>query len=628
MPLLKKSSNRSLLIFIGIFFVLAALYLGRGVLIPLALAIVFTFLLTPTVTWLEKRGARRAPAVLFILVICLTVFGGAVWLVYSQFMQITGELPNYKANLHSKIQSLRSPKGSGLSNATATVKELSKELTATGTEITPPSNIKPGTRPTSEMAVTRPIPVQVTETPTNIFQDLRTLLSPLVGPLETAGIVIIFTFFMLVNREDLRNRMIRLTAPEQLNTMTTALDDASARLSRYLRLQFLVNASYGVLFGTGLYFIGVPHAMLWGLLGGLLRFVPYVGTMISATFPVTLALVVYPGWTQAMLAVGLFLFVELTLANFIEPWLYGEHTGISSLAILVAAVFWALLWGPVGLFLSTPLTVCLLVLGRYVPALKFLDIALGDEPVLEPAALFYQRLLALDQDEARNIAQEYLKDHSLIEMYDAVLIPALSMAEHERHMNTLEDDKRTFIFQTATELVEELGERAEGDTPVVVSNQELAVSSASSGFDVVCVPARDEADAVVALMLAQLLHRSGYRAGYMTIGAVVDMLEKVARQQARVACVSALPPFALGQARSLCKALRLRAPGLKIIAGVWNYEGGIVKAQERLGTTSADFVCTSLVEALVNIRALSSPTLVAANTVEIEPTQKIPSQNS
>jgi predicted PurR-regulated permease PerM len=276
---------------------------------------------------------------------------------------------------------------------------------------------------------------------------IRVSLGPILGPLETGVMVIVFTLFMLMKREDLRNRIIRLAGQRRLNLMTQALDDAATRLSRYLLLQFLVNACYGLLFGIGLYFIGVPHALLWGVVGALLRFVPYVGTLIGAAFPIVMALAVFPTWTQASLAFSLFVVLELVISNFVEPWLYGAHTGISSLAILVGAVFWTILWGPLGLILSTPLTVCLILLGRYVPQLGFVEVLLGDEPVLSPEEHFYQRLLAMDQDEARNIAQGYLQDNSLGSLYESVLIPALSLAEQDRHMDTLDEKRTNFIFQ-------------------------------------------------------------------------------------------------------------------------------------------------------------------------------------
>lgn len=269
----------------------------------------------------------------------------------------------------------------------------------------------------------------------------------------------IFTLFILLKREGLRNRLLRLAGSSQLNVMTQALDEASQRLGRYLLFQFLVNAGYGVLFGLGVYFIGIPHPLLWGVFASLLRFVPYVGTAVAALFPMGMALAVFPGWSQVGLTFALFLFLELTIANLIEPWLYGTHTGVSSLAILVAAIFWGMLWGPVGLILSTPLTVCLILMGRYIPQLSFLEILLGDEPVLSPQVHFYQRLLALDDEEARDIADKYLKENPIGNLYDSVLIPALSLAEKDRHMNVLDETRTKFIHQSTRELIEELYER-------------------------------------------------------------------------------------------------------------------------------------------------------------------------
>ena len=376
------------------------------------------------------------------------------WAVTGQLLEITGHIRDYKENLQETIRSLHSTKTGAWGQATATVRELNKELAAA-----PGQAASHAAGDSNTAHPSRPIAVQVTAPPSNIIQDLAALLGPLAGPIETAGIVIIFTAFMLIKREDLRNRLIRLGGQGQLTLMTQALDDASHRLSRYLLLQFLVNAGYGGLFGLGLYFLQIPHALLWGVLGALLRFVPYIGTLIATAFPVAMALAVFPGWNHALLIVALFVVLEVVIANFIEPWLYGAHTGISSLAILVAAVFWSMLWGPVGLILSTPLTVCLMLVGRYVPQLSFLEVLLGDAPVLKPEELYYQRLLAMDPDEARNIVEEELKDRSLEGLYETVLIPALRLAEEDRHTDAVGERTSEFISQTTRELIDDLEEQ-------------------------------------------------------------------------------------------------------------------------------------------------------------------------
>src|ERR1700722_12231036 len=507
-----------LLTLVGIVVVIAGLYFGRQVLIPLALAVVLAFLLTPLVALLEKGHFGRVPSVLAALVLSVALLTAVGWGVANQLMEILSDLPDYKANIHNKIEAIRAPGSGGFSKARATVNDLSKELTsASETE----GNKKLQNRGKQQISV------QVAAPPHNAAEYLRDVVGTLTGILETAGIVVIFALFILLKREDLRNRVLRLAGSGQLNVMTQALDEASQRLGRYLLLQFLVNAGYGLLFALGVYAIGIPHALLWGVLGGFLRFVPYVGTPTAALFPMALALAVFPGWSQVGLTFLLFLFLELTIANLIEPWLYGAHTGVSSLAILVAAVFWVMLWGPVGLILSTPLTVCLILMGRYVPQLDFLEILLGDEPVLSPPVHFYQRLLALDDDEARDIAARYLKENSIGNLYDSVLIPALGLAEKDRHMNALDETRTKFIHQSTRELIEELYEDSQ-EMPSSYRKDACAVAIRPvSGPTVVCVPARDEADEIVGTMVMQLLRRAGFNAHALFISDASRIFERL-----------------------------------------------------------------------------------------------------
>ena len=575
--------------------VIVGLYFGRQALIPLALATVLAFLLAPVVGWLEKCRCGRLSAVAVVLVLAIALVGTLSWIVTGQLLNIVDQFPSYKANIHDRIQSLGASHGSRLRNATNTVTELSNELSAASESAMD--------RKAGKASGGRPIPVQVTQPPSSAPQYLRTILGPLTGLVETCVMVIVFTLFMLVKREDLRNRMIRLAGSSQMNVVTQALDDASRRLSRYLLLQFLVNAIYGLTVGGGTYWMGIPHALLWGVLGGLLRFVPYAGVPIAAAFPVALALALFPGWHQAALIFGLFIVLELITGNLVEPWLYSAHTGISSLAILVAAVFWTILWGPVGLILSTPLTVCIFLVGRYVPQLRFLDVLLGDEPGLPLEARFYQRLLALDQDEARHIAEIYLKEKPLESFYDSVLIPALALAEQDRHLNSLEAETASFISQSVRELIEELGERSPNHNEPLMfdpggGNGTDPDNANQSRVSFVCIPAGDQADELVALMIGQLLERSGCDVRYMSFAPAAELLDEMAKDITDIAVVSALPPFAVGQARTLCKRLRQRHPELKIILGLWNFENGVAEGQERLGLGSIDMIVTSLQQAI------------------------------
>jgi len=586
-PLAGKDSRPGsrLLTLVGIVVVIAGLYFGRQVLMPLALATVLSVLFAPVVVLFEKSRLGRVPSVLAALLLCFAIFATLGWSVTTQLLQVLADLPAYKTNIHNRIVAVHTPTNSGLGKAASTVNDLSRELSsasqATGSK-------KSGSKD--------PVPVQVASPPRSTAEYLRTVLGPLTGILETAGIVIVFTLFILVKREDLRNRVLRLAGSGQLNVMTQAMNDASTRLNRYLLLQFAVNVGYGLLFGLGLYAIGIPHPLLWGVLGCLLRFIPYIGTPVAATFPMAMAFAVFPGWSQVGLTFGLFLFLEIIIANVFEPWLYGAHTGISSLAILVAAIFWGVLWGPVGLILSTPLTLCVILLGRYVPQLTFLEIILGDEPVLSPSANFYQRLLALDDDEARKIAVEYLKDHALDELYDSVLIPALGLAEKDRHTNTLDDTRSAFIYRGTSELVEELYEMSQEGTQSTLCEISPVSDFSSPRPMIVCIPARDEADEIVGTMVTQLFWRAGYKAQKVEIAPVATMLAQLEILNPAVVCVSALPPFAAGQAKSLCKQLRERFPTTKIVLGLWRFPGGLENAQQRVGSRGADMICTSVTQ--------------------------------
>jgi predicted PurR-regulated permease PerM len=589
----KAADPSRLLMLIAVAVVIVGLYFGRQVLIPLALAVVLAFVFTPVVGGLQKCRLGRVPAVLVVLLLAFTVIGTLGWIVTGQLMDIVDQLPSYEDNIHDKIESLRIPDGSRLKNATNTVNALGAELSAA-------SQAAADKKTTTSRS--RPIAVQVAQPPSNANQYLRAVIGPLTGVFETSALVVVFTLFMLVKREDLRNRVIRLAGQRQLHIVTQALDDASRRLSRYLLLQSLVNITYGAAFGCAAYLIGIPHALLWGVLSGILRFVPYVGTPIAAAFPMGMALAVFPGWQQAGLIFGVFVVLEIVVANVVEPRLYGAHTGISSLAILVAAVFWATLWGPVGLMLSTPLTVCLILMGRYVPQLTFLEILLGDEPVLPVEEHFYQRLLALDQEEARAIAESELREKPVGDFYDSILIPALMLAEQDRHLDMLGPGIATFISQSTRELIEEVGERPIG-MPFMFNGDKLngrdAGQAVLSGLRVVCISAGDEADELVAMMFEQLLKRLGCSVRRLPNALSGTLVDEAAVNAAEIAVVSALPPFAVGQARSLCKLLRQRHPQLKMILGLWGFKGGVAKARERVGSGPADMVAMSFQQAIV-----------------------------
>ncbi|HWC99864.1 MAG TPA: AI-2E family transporter [Candidatus Sulfopaludibacter sp.] len=579
------------------------LYVAKDVLIPLSLAVLIAFLLTPPVKRLEAWHIGRIPAVLVVVFISFSTFGGLGWLVGNQLIDVINELPNYKQNIRHRVDAFRGPSKAGLAKAGESVKELTKELAGAPPEKaeTPPVLRRHTAPPPLTGTAAPPVLVQLVEAPPTLLESVKSILGPLLAPVSTAVIVIVFAIVMLAKREDLRSRILRLIGQNQLHVATEAFDDAAQRVSRYLRLQFLVNSAFGALITVGLYFIGIPNFLLWGVLAGLFRFIPYLGPVLGAALPTIVALAISDHWLQPLLCLGLFLLVEPITAYVVEPALYGTHTGISSLAILVAATVWTALWGPIGLVLSTPLTVCVMVIGRYVPQFAFLYILLGDEPALSPAALVYQRLLAMDDAEAHTVIEDFLKEHTLSQLYDDLLIPALALFEEERHKGELDETRGHFLIETVEEFVAELADYT-AEQPEDQEQPE-APPAVSPGIRVVCVPAGDKADEISGAMLCQVLERAGHTAISLPLGGSLSQtLDLVAAESGDVVCVSALPPFALINARSLSKALRARFPGLRIVVGLWGFARGGAKTDERLAKAFTVDVVTSIGETVVRIQ--------------------------
>ncbi len=590
---------------------IATLYFARAIFIPIAFALILTFLLTPAVAFLERLRIGRAVSVLLAVLVSFAVTGGIGWVIGNQLVDVVTQLPLYRENIRAKIEALHTPVKGQLGQAAESMKEIVREVT--GPDVTSPAGSPPARRNLKQpgpQLPAAPLTVRMVEAPTSGWAELRDLGMPILGPLGLAGIVVIFTIFMLLQREDLRNRLLRLVGLGQLNLMTQALDDAATRVSRYMLLQFLVNAGFGTLFGIGLYLAGVPNPALWGALAGMLRIVPYVGTFVAATLPIALSLAVFDGWLRPLLVFLLVASLELIIGNFVEPWLYGAHVGISSLALLVTAVFWTILWGPAGLILSTPLTVCVVVLGRYVPQLSFLHILLGDEPVLAPEAQIYQRLLAMDQSEAHTIVEQFMKVRPLIELYDSVLIPALSMAEQDRHKGAIDAAREEFLFLSVNELIAEFSEYEPVETASEEETEDEPVLENALHFSgrVVCLAAHDQADEVTASMLAQLLEQKGFAVlSFSSAGSSPnEWLAAIDAKPSDVVCISALPPYAFAPARVMCKQIRERFPKLKIVVGVWGFNGDKQKAKARFERTQPHRLSTSLAEAIEHVQELTS----------------------
>jgi predicted PurR-regulated permease PerM len=572
--------------------VTACLYWAKAVLIPVALASLLTFLLNPVVSGLQRtRVLSRTPAVLLVVVLVFSLVGGIGWTVTRQLTTLAYELPRYQENLKQKISDLRAlGKGGVIERLQTTIKEVTGELQG----VTPPApEIQPMGEPRKDLEGEPEKPVPVVVQGPSVFWQLPSLLEPL----ATVGLVIVLVIFMLIQYTDLRSRLVRLAGYGRLTIATKALDEAGQRISRYLLMQSIINGSFGFAVGLGLFLIGVPYAILWGFLAAVLRFIPYVGPIVSAVLPSALSLAVFPGWVQPILVVGLILILELASNMVMEPLLYGQSAGVSEVALLVAVAFWTWLWGPVGLFLATPMTVCLGVLGKYIPQMEFIGVLLSDEPVMESSTNYYQRLVAQDQDEAAALVEEYVKTHTLEETYDEVLIPALNAAKRDYELGTLTEEDKQFIIQATRGIVEDLGSRQHQPplAPLTPADAGTQVSTSTTSTRILGCPAYDEADELALLMFQQVLDPIRYTLEIISAEVLTaEVLSIVEQEHLGLICISALPPGALAPTRYLCKRLRARFPECKILVGRWGLSEEWDKPQALLREAGADEVGMTL----------------------------------
>jgi predicted PurR-regulated permease PerM len=506
--------------------IVAGLYFGREIFVPVALAVLLSFVLAPFVSRLQSFGLPRVAAVLAVVFLGFVIIFSLGGLMVTQASRLAEALPEYETTLRNKIETLRGITGGGtgtLQRASDVLNDLKTELQ--GTKPGGPANTTVLQQPVDS----KPIPVEVRQPDPGALSTLVAIIAPLVSPLTTTGIVVIFVIFILLQRQDLRNRFVRLAGSDDIQRTTAALDEAGERLSRLFLTQTAFNAAFGVAIGIGLQLIGVPSAPLWGLVAMILRFVPYIGAFISAIFPLILAAAVGSGWEMLLLTMVLFVVLELVAGQVLEPVIFGHSSGLSPVAIIVAASFWTWLWGPVGLVLATPLTICLVVVGRHVDRLQFLDIMLGDQPALTPPQLVYQRMLAGDPIEAAEQAREYLEGATLDEYYDSVLTGGLELAAADNRLGHLDAERLDRITATVRELVDDLD--GHEDVPVVeapfpnVDSPIASLGDAESNEDkaktpqvwqaprtILCIPGFSKLDEAVAIVLAQLLRRRGYGA--------------------------------------------------------------------------------------------------------------------
>ena len=568
-------------------FIILLLYFGREILVPLALSALLTFILAPLVTWLQ-RWLGRIAAVLLVVMMMFAAAGVVGWAMTCQAIDLANELPNYKENIRLKIHALQGSSQSSFSKISETIEDLKNDLPLEkGGGASPGVEVKP----TLERKV---IPVEIIDGKDQRFKIVQTVLAPVLGPLGTAALVLVLLIFMLLEREELRNRFIRLIGQGRMTTTARAMDDAGARVSKYLLMQIVVNVTYGIPVAIGLYFIGVPNAILWGALATVLRFIPYVGPWIAAAFPILISIASSPGWMAPLLTIGLFVVLEVISNNVMEPWLYGASTGVTPIALIVAALVWTWLWGPVGLVLATPLTVCLVVMGRHIPKLAFISIVLSDDEALTPAEDCYQRLLRAGEHDEMELVDHYLKIHPLVALFDSVLIPVVTAVGTDHRLGFLDDDQLNFVHEGITDILDAIAPESQ--------------SGEETGLRVCCIPARANRDQLAGEMLAQVLRQNGHTAQctgvQMPLG---ELLAQVKNMKSNAVCISAVAPTTLIHARYLCAKLRAHAADLTIMVGLWGRAGLTPEMMESMRASGADEIVTTLAEAINRVTILDNP---------------------
>jgi len=582
-------------------FAIFCLGIAEEVFIPIALAMLLTFVLAPVVERLQRWRLPRVAAVIVTVAFAFSVLGGLGWLLASQVSTLADDLPQYKDNLTAKIRQVRRVgKSDTIEKAQSTVKEVIGELQKDDGA----ARSKP------------PQPVVVQKEPPVGLAGLRAALGPISDVLASAGLVIVLVVFMLIERQRLLDRIIRLGGTGRVTLTTKILTEAAARISRYLQMQSLINTGFGAAIGTELFLIGAPYALLFGVLAGVLRFVPYVGAWVAAGMAALVSLAVFDGWREPVMVLALFVVVELLIYLVVEPLLYSHSAGVSPLALLITLAFWTWLWGPIGLILGTPLTVCLVALGRHVPEMQFIVVLFGDEPVVPTDVAFYQRLLKRHEDEARTVLDEHVKAHPGADLYEEVLLPALARVRRDAARGALTPEESAFITAAVRRILDDLDRAV---LPAAAARDEgLPATPGAPVLRALGCPARDDVDAVALRTLASRVTSDGVRLDVVDPGLLAaEVVQRVGELEPRVVVVAMVAPGGLPQARYLLKRLRAHFPELPLVAARWGPRAGLDEESAALREAGATEVATTLREARDRIaqyrlvRAEPAPTRAA-----------------
>ena len=539
--------------------VVAGLYLGRELLVPIVLAVLLAFVLAPLVALLQRARLGKTFSVLLTVVLAFVVIGGIGLVVGRQISALSGNLASYGATIQHKVASL--PMGA----------QLAPQLDAVLKPLGAGAGDKLGGPGVNTSVTVVPAHAGAAASDDSALVVVKTVVQPLLGPLATLGVVLIFVIFVLLFREDLRDRLVRLVGRQDLHRTILAMNDAAGRLSRFFLIQVALNTGFGVFITAGLAAAGLPNPVLWGILAALMRFVPFIGTYIALAPPLLLALAVAPGWTMALIVLLLFVVSELIMGQVIEPLLYGHSTGMSPIAVILSATFWAFLWGPVGLLLATPLTVCLVVIGRHVEALSFLEVMLGDSPPLTPAETFYQRALEGNARELVAQARLAIGRSSLADYYDRVAMEGLALAQADLSRDALAFERLEAIHAHIERLLADL---ARGDHVAPSADMPEIPTKWQDAGSIVCIPARGQLDDLAATMAMQVLQGAGFGASChsnLVLGAR-DAAEGLGH--ARLCCLSVLEQGSSPSAiRYLLRRIAKQMPNAAIVVCLWHASG-------------------------------------------------------
>lgn len=612
-----------LIVFVTVF---AALYFGRDVFIPLALAILVTFVLAPVAAWLERRRIPRGVAAICVVGVVCALTLTLSYVVGDQVVQFGKDLENYKVEIVRKIKLVQGTGTGVVGKFFETVGDIQKTTSATTTAVSQAAHDdladrdvtnagraiqgQPPVVPVSPApGTTADHPLYTSDVAGGPFGGLSTYITLVLGQLGTIGLVLVLVLFMLLEREDLRDRFIRLSSGGRYIVTTHALTDATERISRFLRAQLIVNGTYGLAVAIGLWLIGLtfghgltfPSFILWGALCAVLRFIPYVGPWVAGAFPMAVSLAVYEGFGVFAAVLAMFVIIELISNNFMEPILYGSSTGISVVALLIAAMIWTALWGPYGLLLSTPLTVCLVVLGRHVPSLAFLDVLLGDRPALPAADRFYQRLIAGDGSDASVVAKEYADQRGSIAAADEVVMPAIRMARQDRHADDLTAEQESDLYKTADEILETARKAAADDQKDDVDRP----PAESGSLLVVALPAHHRAESIAISLLAGLVEPLGARFDPLSCSLLPSDVEaNIAEVRPALVFIAVVPPGGATQARYLCRRLRRKFKDLPIVVGYFGKVRDFDALLVRFRASGATHVTTSIGQSRLQLATL------------------------